>query len=669
MNLTGTFLMIRGVLPHMLDGGGAIVNIASNAGLMGQPFSAAYCASKGGVVNLTRALGVEYRARGVRVNAVATGWHEHANDHCLHASRRVRPRKTSRASRRRSATRSPRSWPGWSPSSRPTTAATWWGRSSAWTVASPVADPGLWELVEARAAEAPDAVLAIDEDGRTLTGREFRDAAERAAAGLLAHGVGPDVNVSWMLPTWLESAVLVAALARLGAIQNPMLPILGPREMRFIAGQTGASLLIVPSEWRGRAFADEAREIAKEQPGLEVLVADHALPEGDPSTLPPPPAPTSAADAPVRWIFYTSGTTADPKGARHTDLTVKASAIGMIEALEVTDADRAAMVFPFTHIGGIGWLFTMLITGCVCIFVEAFVPATTIPVLQRERVTLAGAGTPFHMAYLAAQRDQPDTPLFPEARAYPGGGAPKPPQLHYEVKARARRRRHRVGLRAHRDADPHDEHRARHRRAARGDRGCPTPGVELRIVTLDGKVAGEGEEGEIRAKGPQVFRGYLDASLDAAAFDEDGWFRTGDLGKIDRDGHVLITGRVKDIIIRHGENISAKELEDLLFTHPKIADVAVIGLARPADRRACVRRRRARERRRAADARGALRVPHRTGDGEAEGPRAARDRRRAAAQPGGEDPQARAARDATPDVGCDSDSGVPAVRLRLRFIS
>ena len=449
-------------------------------------------------------------------------------------------------------------------------------------------DPGLWDLVEGRAAQAPDAVLAIDEDGRTLTGREFRDAAERAAAGLLAHGVGPDVNVSWMLPTWLESAVLVAALARLGAIQNPMLPILGPREMRFITGQTGASLLIVPSEWRGRAFADEARTIADDQPGMDVLVVDKQLPESDPAALPPPPAPHSAADAPVRWIFYTSGTTADPKGARHTDLTVKASAVGMIEALEVTDADRAAMVFPFTHIGGIGWLYTMLLTGCLCIFVEAFVPPTTIPVLQRERVTLAGAGTPFHMAYLAAQRDQPDTPLFPDARAYPGGGAPKPPQLHYEVKAELGG----VGIvsgygltetpiltmNTVRDTD---EQLAE-------TEGGPTPGVELRIVTLDGEVAAQGREGEIRAKGPQVFRGYLDASLDAAAFDEDGWFRTGDLGMIDRDGHVLITGRVKDIIIRHGENISAKELEDLLFTHPKIADVAVIGLPDPrTGERAC----------------------------------------------------------------------------------
>jgi acyl-CoA synthetase (AMP-forming)/AMP-acid ligase II len=449
-------------------------------------------------------------------------------------------------------------------------------------------DRALWELIDDRARDTPDHQIAIDEDGRSLTAREFLAAAERAAGGLHAMGIRADTPVSWMLPTWLESAVLVAALARLGAVQNPLLPILGPREMRFITGQTGARLFVVPSKWRDRSYADEAREIAKDQPGLEVLECDRHLPDGDPTTLPPPPTPSPAAAAPVRWIFYTSGTTADPKGARHTDHSVKASAIGMIKALEITANDRSAMVFPFTHIGGIGWLFTMALTGCTGVFVESFVPQTTIPVLQKERITLGGAGTPFHMAYLAAQRLQPDTPLFPEARVYPGGGASKPPQLHYEVKEELGG----VGvvsgwglteapiltMNTVRDSDVQ----------LAETEGAPTPGVQLRVMKLDGTPAETGDEGELRAKGPQICQGYLDSSLDADAFDEDGWFRTGDLGVIDADNHVTITGRLKDVIIRHGENISAKELEDLLFTHPKIADAAVIGLPDPrTGERAC----------------------------------------------------------------------------------
>jgi len=443
--------------------------------------------------------------------------------------------------------------------------------------------PHLWELVETRAAATPDAILAVDEHQRQITARELRDRAAATAAGLRRLGVEAETPVSWMLPTWIDAAVLVVALARLGAVQNPILPMLGPRETRFITTQTQARLLVVPETWRGRAYADEARALAADRPDLQVLVVDgdHPLPDADPSTLPAPPATTTPDTAPVRWVFYTSGTTADPKGAQHTDHTVNAAAVGMLEALEAAADDRAAIVFPFTHIGGITWLFTMLITGCVGIFIEAFVPASTIPILRREGTTLAGAGTTFHLAYLAAQREEPRTPLFPAVRAFPGGAAPKPPQLHYEMKAELGG----VGIVSGYGLT---EAPILTMNTVRGTddqlaetEGPPTPGVELRLVKLDGTPAGLGEQGEIRAKGPQVFRGYLDASLDADAFDEDGWIRTGDLGVLRPDRHLRITGRVKDVIIRKGETISAKEVEDLLFTHPRIADAAVVGLPDP----------------------------------------------------------------------------------------
>jgi cyclohexanecarboxylate-CoA ligase len=436
---------------------------------------------------------------------------------------------------------------------------------------------GLWDLIERRAAATPNATMVVDEEKRTLTFVEYRVAAERAAAGLKQLGVGEGTPVSWQLPTWIESTVLVAALARLGAVQNPMLPIYREREVRFITRQTRARLLVVPPVWKGFDFEAMAMGVAKEAGGLEVLVAGRSLPEADVSRLEPAPPSEDA----VHWVFYTSGTTADPKGAQHSDLTVMASAIGMAKALEITDADRSALVFPFTHIGGIGWLFAALMTGCRQILVEAFDPASTIEVLRREGVTLAGAGTPFHMAYLAAQRAQPGERLFEDARVFPGGGAAKPPQLHYEVKKELGG----VGIvsgygltecpilamASVRDPDEKLAH----------TEGRTTPGVEVRVVAFDGRVVGAGEEGEIRVRGPQLFRGYLDSSLDAPAFDADGFFRTGDLGNVDADGYVTITGRVKDIIIRKGENISAKEVEDLLFTHPKVADAAVIGLPDP----------------------------------------------------------------------------------------
>jgi len=435
--------------------------------------------------------------------------------------------------------------------------------------------PNLWELVLARAAATPDARMVIDERGDTLTFADYAAAAERAAAGLAALGVGAGSVVSWQLPSWPESMVLVAALSRLGAIQNPILPIYREREVGFIARQASTRLLIVPSTFRGFDFEAMARGIAADVPGLEVLVCDRVLPAGEPAAIPPFVAPDDDA---VRWLFYTSGTTADPKGAQHTDRTIDAAAKGMSERLGLVPEDRHGLVFPFTHIGGIIWLFSALRVGLTNIVDEAFNPETTIPLLQREGATLAGAGTFFHLAYLKAQRANPSTKLFPNVRAFPGGGAPKPPQLHYDIKSELGGAGIVSGwglteapiLTMASTADE-DEQLA-------NTEGFAMPGVQLRAITLDGKVAGIDEEGELRAKAPQMMKGYLDPSLDADAFDDEGWFRTGDLGRIDADGMVTITGRLKDIIIRKGENISAKEVEDLLFTHPLVADVAVIGL-------------------------------------------------------------------------------------------
>lgn len=437
----------------------------------------------------------------------------------------------------------------------------------------------LWELLDRRVDATPDALMAVDEDMRTLTFAEYWSEAERAAAGFLAQGVGEGDVVSWQLPTWIESLILVGALSRIGAVQNPMLPIYRQREVSFVARQAGAKLLVVPSVWRGFDFEAMATGIAQSTGDLRVLVSDRALPQGDPSTLPPPPAPLAAADQPVRWLFYTSGTTADPKGAQHTDASIAAVALGMSERFGVVPADRNAMVFPFTHLGGIAWLFVSLQTGCSNILVEAFDPDQTPEVLSREGVTLAGAGTVFHKAYLDYQRKHP-TPVFPSVRGFPGGGATKPPALVREMREvfdapvlSAYGLTEAPILTMSDLSDGEEELEL--------TEGKPMSGVELRFVTLEGRPAEPGEEGEIRARAPQVMRGYLDSSLDREAFDEDGFFRTGDLGRLDERGNLVITGRVKDIIIRKGENVSAREVEDLLYAHPAVADVAVIGLPDP----------------------------------------------------------------------------------------
>jgi cyclohexanecarboxylate-CoA ligase len=435
----------------------------------------------------------------------------------------------------------------------------------------------LWELVEARAKLDPDTRMAVDESGRELTFAEFKDRAERVAAALQERGIGAGDVITWQLPTWIESMVLVASISRLGATQNPILHIYREREVGFCVGQARAKLLVVPPVFGGFDFEAMAHGIAAEAPDLEVLVVDRDLPEADPGSLPPPPA---SGDE-VRWLFYTSGTTADPKGAQHTDNTIAAVARGMAERLAVTKDDRNALAFPFPHIGGITWLFTSLMTAMPNILFQAFVPDQVVEVLDREGVTLAGSGTVFHQVYLAAQRAS-DQPIFTQVRGFPGGGAPKPPALHFEMKEGFPQSAGILSgyglteapILTMASVDDNDDDLAH-------SEGAPMPGVVLKLVKTDGTVAGVGEEGEVRAKAPQLMLGYLDSTLDGDAFDEEGYFRTGDLGVLNERNMLTITGRLKDIIIRKGENVSAKEVEDHLYRHPKVADVAVIGLPDP----------------------------------------------------------------------------------------
>jgi cyclohexanecarboxylate-CoA ligase len=243
----------------------------------------------------------------------------------------------------------------------------------------------------------------------------------------------------------------------------------------------------------------------------------------------------------------------------------------------VQAGDRYALVFPFPHVGGIGLLFAALQSGCTHLLDETVDPVATVRFLADERCTHAGTGVPFYRMYLAMQAQQ-DDPLFPDLKVCPGGGAPIPPAMHHQVVAELGG----VGVASgwglteapvltNGDVRDPDEKLAT-------TEGRAMPGVDLIAVADDGTRCPPGVEGELRATGPQVMLGYVDPSLDAEAFDADGYYRTGDLGIIDEDGYVVITGRLKDVIIRNGENISAKEVEDLLFTHPDVADAAAIGV-------------------------------------------------------------------------------------------
>ncbi|CAI7976445.1 Cyclohexanecarboxylate-CoA ligase [Frankia sp. Hr75.2] len=387
-----------------------------------------------------------------------------------------------------------------------------------------------WGLLDDAARRVPDAVVLADDHGRSLTTAALRDAAGRAAAGLHGHGVEPGDVVSWQLPTTLEAVVLLAACARLGAVQNPVIPAFRHREVGFIVRQVSARLVVVPESWHGFGHGEMARSL-----GSEVLALDLdgppgsalRLPEGDSTGLPAAPA---RADE-CRWIYYSSGTTADPKGARHTDASVIASSDGVVAGLGFGAGDVYPIAWPIGHIGGVSMLAAALRAGGTLVLFDAFDPAVTPERMAAHRPTILGSATP-----------EPVSREVAEVLGVPGvlgsWGLTEFPVATSETPT---------------DAEPGTTV------------GRPAAGVRVRVVA-----------GELRLKGPQCFLGYQDAALDADAFDADGWLRTGDLGDVDEQGRVR--GRLKEVVIRNAENISAAEVERVLARHPAVRDVAVVGV-------------------------------------------------------------------------------------------
>ncbi|WTP59386.1 AMP-binding protein [Streptomyces phaeochromogenes] len=414
-----------------------------------------------------------------------------------------------------------------------------------------------WELVERRAALTPDRPVLLQDD-RTLTFEELRSGAERTAAGLHDLGVRPGTVVAWQLPTRIETVLLAMALARLGAVQSPVIPFYRDREVAFAVRESGAAHFAEPGEWRG--FDHKAMAERIDAPG--VFEAYDSLPEGDPSVLPPPP--TSGTD--VRWIYWTSGTTSDPKGVLHTDRSLIAGGSCLAHALHLSADDIGSIAFPFAHIGGPDYLVMLLLYGFPAVLFEKFALPDALEGYRKHGVTVAGGSTAFYSMFLAEQRKQPDTKLIPTLRLLAGGGAPKPPEVHHAVvREMGVQLTHGYGMTevpmiTMGSPDDSEENLA-------ATEGRPPEGMEIRIV-----------DGEVRLRGEAVCTGYLDPAQTTEAFDEDGFLITGDLGRLTPSGHLILTGRLKDVIIRKGENISAKEIEDLLHRHPAVGDVAVIGL-------------------------------------------------------------------------------------------
>jgi cyclohexanecarboxylate-CoA ligase len=440
------------------------------------------------------------------------------------------------------------------------------------------------DYLEDATARSPRRAAVVD-GTTTLTYAELADRVGAASAGLRALGVTRGDVVSIQLPNWWEALVAHLAVIRLGAVSNPLMPILRERELRFALTTARSRVLVVPGTFRGFDHAALGALLQAESPDLEHVVVVRGAGavtfddlDGDDRTAAAGREPTDPA-----VLLYTSGTESDPKGAVHCHETLAAENLSMIAHLGLTGDDVVWMPSPVAHVTGVLYGFhlaTML--GTTVVYQDVWDAGAALDLVETHRCSVTVAATPFlHGIVHHPDRDDHD---LSSLRVFACGGADVPPGLVLDATAALGCLVVRVygsteipTATAGHACDP-PELRA-------GTDGRPVGVAELRVVDEEGADLPTGTPGMLLARGPEMFAGYLGRP---APFDEQGWFATGDLGSVDDDGFLTVTGRSKDIILRGGENLSAKEIEDLLYAHPDVADVAVVAVPDPVlTERAC----------------------------------------------------------------------------------
>jgi len=452
------------------------------------------------------------------------------------------------------------------------------GRSVRWDEgrARAAYDGGWWvretlaDVLRREAAANPDRVLVREREAE-ITAAGLLERANRLAQALLVR-MEPGSAVTFMLPNWREAAEIYLGATLAGMVVNPVLPSLRDHDLGFILADVGSRMIFVPAHFRKCDYGEMlGRVTAQMENPPEVVILrggagehtayDALFAEGGDAAL-----PELEPDA-VRMIMYTSGTTGSPKGVMHTHNTLHALIRQLGQHWQIESGDKFLVPSPISHIGGSIYAFEMpLLLGTTCVLMEQWDAVEAMPIFTGEHITHMAGATPFLEQLLAAAREAGTN--LPDLKVFICGGASVPPSLIYEASAYfAKACVSRVyGSTEVPVTTTGVIDRADVRHAAETD---GKPGIaDVRL----------GENDEIRMKGPQMLVGYVHAEHDEAAFDADGYYRSGDQGQWVDGDYLVVSGRIKDIIIRHGENIAPKEIEDLLVEHPGIAEIAIVGL-------------------------------------------------------------------------------------------
>lgn len=434
----------------------------------------------------------------------------------------------------------------------------------------------------AAAARCPDALLTIHSAERpaTLRLQELREQGQRLAGALAALGVRAGDVVAAQLPNWAETALVYQAAAALGCVILPIVTIYGEHELGFVLRHSGARVLFVPGVWRRQDHPERVRRVGAIPGLLAVVVVGGEAPDGFLSWERfaamggPVPAPVVSPDA-TALLVYTSGTTAQPKGVLHSANSWLAE---IAQANPEHDPDsRVLSPYPAGHVAGAIGVMSHAAAGRRTVLFDVWDPVAAARSIESDRISHT-SGTPFHYLGLldAVEATGADVSSL---RACGTGGATVPEAMIERAERLGIRLFRRYGMSEHPTVSQSADGDTLGRRG--GTDGRARDGVEIRIVDDDGRDVAEGAEGEVATRGPDMYVGYSDPALTAAATLPGGWYLSGDIGRLDADGYLAITDRKKDIIIRGGENISSREVEDLLLLLPGVREAAAVAYPDP----------------------------------------------------------------------------------------
>lgn len=419
----------------------------------------------------------------------------------------------------------------------------------------------------------------------SLTYGGLGEIADRIAVGLAGLGIEKGDVVSYQLPNWWQFVALHLACLRIGAITNPIMPIMRQRELAYMLNHARSKLIVTPATFRDFDYAAMIAGMRDVLPHLEHALVVGGTGETAFERLYAEPGPLSArgdlfaARRPgpddVIQVLYTSGTTGEPKGVMHTSNTLMSNIVPYRDCLQLSDADTVFMASPLAHQTGFIYGAMMPIhLGAPAVLQDVWNRSVAADLFAQEGPTFTMASTPFLADLTDEAERRPEA--FRTLRVFVSAGAPIPRVL-------VRRATEHLGASIVSGWGMTENGAVTITRPGDAPEkvfetdGAALPGMEIRSVDVNGRPLASGEEGHLQVRGCSNFAGYLNRP-DLVTFDGDGWFDTGDLARVDAEGYVRITGRSKDIIIRGGENIPVVEIEGLLYRHPAVQDVAIVAM-------------------------------------------------------------------------------------------